>query len=55
MIRRLFKYLPVSTELQQAVILDEKAGADIPQDNAAVITGEYEVLTADIPDEQANQ
>lgn len=43
-IRRLFKYLPVSIELQRAVNIDEKAEADIPQDNASVITGEYSVV-----------
>lgn len=47
-IRRLFKYLPVSIELQRAVNIDEKAEADIPQDNASVITGEYEVLPDDV-------
>ncbi len=38
-IRRLFKYLPVSVELAQAVGLDEQAEADISQDNAFVIDG----------------
>ena len=38
-IRRLFKYLPVSVELARAVTLDEKAEADIPQDNGYVIDG----------------
>lgn len=49
-IRRLFKYLPVSTELQKAVILDEKAEAGISQDNAAIITGEYSVIEGDKKD-----
>ncbi|BAE74450.1 recombination and repair protein RecT [Sodalis glossinidius str. 'morsitans'] len=49
-IRRLFKYLPVSTELQKAVILDEKAEAGISQDNAAIITGEYSVIEDDKKD-----
>lgn len=53
-IRRLFKYLPVSIELQRAVNIDEKAEADIPQDNASVITGEYSVVddyqTEAVPD-----
>lgn len=40
-IRRLFKYLPVSIEMTQAVVLDEKADAGIDQDNASAITGEY--------------
>lgn len=52
-IRRLFKYLPVSIEVTQSVILDEKADAGIDQDNASAITGEFSVfeeqpqLTAD--------
>lgn len=46
-IRRWFKYLPVSIELQRAVNLDEKAEADVPQDNASIITGEYEVMNDD--------
>lgn len=40
-IRRLFKYLPVSIEMTQAVVLDEKADAGIDQDNASALTGEY--------------
>ena len=43
-IRRLFKYLPVSIELTQSVILDEKADAGIDQDNASAITGEFSVF-----------
>lgn len=38
-IRRLFKYLPVSIELAQAVALDERAEADVSQDNGFVIDG----------------
>lgn len=49
-IRRLFKYLPVSIELQRAVNIDEKAEADIPQDNASVITGEHSVIDDFSPD-----
>ncbi|MBG5917691.1 recombinase RecT, partial [Providencia stuartii] len=41
-IRRLFKYLPVSIEMQKAVILDEKAEANIDQENASVFEGEFE-------------
>lgn len=41
-IRRLFKYLPVSVEIQRAVVLDEAAEAGIPQDNEFVFDGEYE-------------
>ncbi len=36
-IRKLFKYLPVSIEMNTAVGLDEMEAADISQDNAAVI------------------
>lgn len=43
-IRRLFKYLPVSIEMQTAVSLDERAEAGIDQDNASALTGEYQVL-----------
>lgn len=38
-IRRMFKYLPVSVEMQRAVALDELAEADISQDNTYVIEG----------------
>lgn len=40
-IRRLFKYLPVSIEIQRAVGLDEQADAGIQQDNPLVIEGSY--------------
>lgn len=43
-IRRLFKYLPVSIEIQQAVILDEKAEAGISQDNEFVLDAEFNVV-----------
>lgn len=43
-IRRLFKYLPVSIEMQKAVILDEKAEANIDQENASVISAEFSVV-----------
>lgn len=43
-IRRLFKYLPVSIEMQRAVALDEKADAGLPQDNSMVIEGEATVI-----------
>lgn len=43
-IRRLFKYLPVSVEVQQAASLDEKADAGIEQDNASVIDIEFEAV-----------
>lgn len=47
-IRRLFKYLPVSIEIQTAVTLDERAEAGIEQDNAAALTGEYQVVGDDV-------
>lgn len=50
-IRRLFKYLPVSIEMQRAVALDEKAEADIPQNNNFIIEGESQIL----PDEPGQQ
>ncbi|EOV0997617.1 recombination protein RecT [Edwardsiella piscicida] len=43
-IRRLFKCLPVSIEMQKAVILDEKAEANIDQENASVISAEFSVV-----------
>lgn len=36
-IRRLFKYLPVSVEIQKAVTLDEQAGLGIAQDNDLLV------------------
>lgn len=41
-IRLLFKYLPVSIEIQRAVGLDEQADAGVPQHNALVIDGDFE-------------
>jgi len=46
-IRRLFKYLPVSIEMQKAVVLDEKAESDVDKDNASVLSAEYSVLEGD--------
>jgi recombination protein RecT len=43
-VRRLFKYLPVSIEIQTAVGLDEQAEAGINQHNAAVIDGDYDMI-----------
>ena len=43
-IRRLFKYLPVSIELATAVTMDEKADAGLGQDNGAILTGEYSTV-----------
>lgn len=44
-IRQLFKYLPVSIEIQRAVGLDEQADAGVPQHNGLVIDGDYRVET----------
>ena len=51
-IRRLFKYLPVSIEIQKAVGLDEQAEAGIDQQNAAfaygeIIEADYNVVPAE--------
>jgi recombination protein RecT len=43
-IRRLFKYLPVSVEIQRAVVLDEAADAGIAQDNEFTLDGDFEVI-----------
>jgi recombination protein RecT len=40
-VRRLFKFLPVSIEMQTAVGLDERAEAGLPQDMGAVIDGQF--------------
>lgn len=48
-IRRLFKYLPVSIEMQQAVVLDERADAGLDQHNAAALTGEWQVIEDEVP------
>lgn len=43
-IRRLFKYLPVSIEMQQAIGYDEQADANVTQDNGAVIDSSFSVV-----------
>jgi len=40
-VRRLFKFLPVSIEIQQAVGIDEMADAGISQQNGAIIDGSF--------------
>lgn len=52
-VRRLFKFLPVSIEIQRAVGLDEQADLGIPQDNALLIDGEFENVTTREQDEAA--
>jgi recombination protein RecT len=43
-VRRLFKFLPVSIEIQRAVGLDEMAESGLSQQNSAVIDGEFTVV-----------
>lgn len=43
-VRRLFKYLPVSIELQRAVGLDELAEQGLSQQNASVIDGDFTLV-----------
>jgi len=40
-VRRLFKFLPVSIEMQRAVGLDEMADAGLSQQNSAIIDGNF--------------
>lgn len=54
-IRRLFKYLPVSIEMTRAVVLDEKAETGIDQDNASTLTGEYTFVHEDQPQLEQEQ
>lgn len=46
-IRRLFKYLPVSIEMQKAITLDESAERG-EQDNSLIFEGEYESLNEEV-------
>jgi recombination protein RecT len=41
--RRLFKWLPVSIEMQTAIVNDERADAGLSQDNPLLIEGSYQV------------
>lgn len=52
-IRRLFKYLPVSIEMQRAVGLDEQAESGISQNNALVIDGDYTQVSTQEEDRAA--
>lgn len=52
-VRRLFKYLPVSIEIQRAVGLDELADAGVSQHNASVIEGDFDALSHDDADADA--
>lgn len=44
-IRRLFKYLPVSVEIQQAVTMDEQAENNLDQGNRYIFDEEANILT----------
>jgi recombination protein RecT len=48
-IRRLFKYLPVSIEMTTAVNIDERVDANISQENEHVIVGESYVIDENTP------
>lgn len=50
-IRRLFKYLPVSIELATAVTMDEKAESGVDQDNSSILTGEYSTVDDSTPEQ----
>lgn len=53
-VRRLFKYLPVSIEIQRAVGLDEQAEVGVSQDNALLVDVEYQhVLPSEAEQEAA--
>jgi len=44
-VRRLFKYLPTSIEMANAIGVDEKADSSGSQDLGEVLTGEYQVVS----------
>ncbi|WP_186187938.1 recombination protein RecT [Burkholderia gladioli] len=52
-VRRLFKFLPVSIEIQTAVGLDERAEMGLPQDNGAVIDGQFTAVEDEADAEDA--
>ena len=51
-LRRLFKYLPISIELQQAVSNDERADVGLPQDTPLTIDADTGEITGGEHDEQ---
>lgn len=53
-IRRLFKYLPVSIELSTAVGLDEQSEGGLPQDNPLTIDSDSGEITGGLPDQAAS-
>lgn len=52
-VRRLFKYLPVSIEMQRAVGMDEQAEAGVSQNNALILDADYAHVTTQEEDDQA--
>ena len=54
-VRRLFKFLPVSIEMQTAVGLDERAEAGLSQDNGAIIDGQFTPVEDDADTEHVDQ
>lgn len=59
-IRRLFKYLPVSIEIQRAAVLDEQGENDINQNNAdffanEIMEGEYTIIEPSEPSEVSDK
>lgn len=54
-IRRLFKYLPVSIELATAVTLDEQAEIGMPQDNPLTVDAETGEITGHEPEQIEHQ
>lgn len=53
-IRRLFKYLPISIEFQRAIVLDEAADRG-EQDNSSFIEGEFEAGNAPAPKDNVDE
>jgi recombination protein RecT len=54
-VRRLFKFLPVSIEIQTAVGLDERAEMGLPQDNNAIIDGQFTTVDDDSVDQSTGE
>ena len=54
-VRRLFKFLPVSIEIQTAVGLDERAEMGMPQDNGAIIDGQFTPVEDDHVDQSTGE
>lgn len=54
-VRRMFKFLPVSIEIQTAVGLDERAEMGLPQDNGAIIDGQFTTVEDDHIDQSTGE